>query len=174
MASSLILSPLPTPLGHHRASSWVPCAIQQLPTNYLFYTWQCIYVSAALPICPILSCPSPCPQVHSLCLHLYSCAAKWMIQTNSMTFHLRERKSLVHIVLPLLYEGREFSDFKRRFLYCLLWAKALEEIVWELNLFYCPRLTIFFVTERTWKYVCQLLSMFLEIFQIRTFASEKI
>ena len=31
------------PLGHHRALSWVPCVIQQLPTSYLFYTWQCIY-----------------------------------------------------------------------------------------------------------------------------------
>ena len=24
----------PAPLGHHRSLSWVPCAIQQLPTNY--------------------------------------------------------------------------------------------------------------------------------------------
>ena len=27
----------PTPLGHHRSPSWTPCAIQQLPTSYLFY-----------------------------------------------------------------------------------------------------------------------------------------
>ena len=44
-------------------------------SHYLFYMWQCIYVSATLPICPILSCPPACPQVHSLCLHLYSCSA---------------------------------------------------------------------------------------------------
>ena len=31
-------SPHPTPLGHHRAPSWVPCAVQHLPTSYLFYT----------------------------------------------------------------------------------------------------------------------------------------
>ena len=28
-----------TALGHHRALSWAPCAIQQLPTSYLFYLW---------------------------------------------------------------------------------------------------------------------------------------
>ena len=40
----------PTPLGHHRALSWAPCAIQHLPTSSLFYTWSCIYVNAILPI----------------------------------------------------------------------------------------------------------------------------
>ena len=37
--------PYPTTLGHHRAPGWDPCAIQQLPTSYLFYTWQCLYVN---------------------------------------------------------------------------------------------------------------------------------
>ena len=43
---SLPPTPVPhaTPLGHHRALSWAPCAIQQLPASYLFYTWQRIYV----------------------------------------------------------------------------------------------------------------------------------
>ena len=36
---SLHPPPHPTPLGHHRALSWIPCVIQQLPTSYLFYTW---------------------------------------------------------------------------------------------------------------------------------------
>ena len=31
-------TPNSMPLGHHRASSWAPCAIQ-LPASYLFYTW---------------------------------------------------------------------------------------------------------------------------------------
>ena len=31
--------PHPTHLGHHRAPSWAPCAIQQVPTSYLFHTW---------------------------------------------------------------------------------------------------------------------------------------
>ena len=30
--------PHPTPLSHHRAPIWAPCAIQQLPTSYLFYS----------------------------------------------------------------------------------------------------------------------------------------
>ena len=29
----------PTRLGHHRAWSWAPCALWQLPTSYLFYIW---------------------------------------------------------------------------------------------------------------------------------------
>ena len=29
----------PAPLSHHRALSWAPCAMQQLPTSYLFYIW---------------------------------------------------------------------------------------------------------------------------------------
>ena len=29
----------PTPLDHHRALSWAPCAVQQLPIGYLFDTW---------------------------------------------------------------------------------------------------------------------------------------
>ena len=54
------ISPTPPshPLGHHRAWSWVPCAIEQLPTCYL-YTQECIYVNATLSICPILSFPHP-------------------------------------------------------------------------------------------------------------------
>ena len=31
--------PSPSPLGHHRALSWAPCAIQQVPASSLFCTW---------------------------------------------------------------------------------------------------------------------------------------
>ena len=48
-------------LGHHRASSWAPCATQKLPTSSLFHIWQCVYVSATLPIHPTPSFP--------LCVH---------------------------------------------------------------------------------------------------------
>ena len=49
------LPPLnPIPLGHHRAPSGAPCAIEQLPTNHLFHTRQCIYVGALLPVLPTL------------------------------------------------------------------------------------------------------------------------
>ena len=35
-------------LGRHRALSWAPCAVQQLPSSDLFHTWRCIHVSASL------------------------------------------------------------------------------------------------------------------------------
>ena len=31
----------PNSLGHHRTPSWAPCALQQVTTCYLFYTWSC-------------------------------------------------------------------------------------------------------------------------------------
>ena len=53
------LPPLhPTPLGHHRAPSWAPYAVEQLPTSYLFYTWYCTYVNAPLPVCPTFPFPT--------------------------------------------------------------------------------------------------------------------
>ena len=47
----------PTPLGHHWALSWAPCAIQQLPTSCLLHMWYCVYVRASLSIRPTLSFP---------------------------------------------------------------------------------------------------------------------
>ena len=32
----------PTPLGHHRALNWAPCAIQQLPTSYFTHGKVCV------------------------------------------------------------------------------------------------------------------------------------
>ena len=57
----------PTHLGHHRALSWAPCTIQQVPTSYLFYTWWCIYVNHNLPI----HSPFPPPCFHTSVL--YTC-----------------------------------------------------------------------------------------------------
>ena len=48
-------SPHPTPLGHHRAPSWVPCAIQPHPTSCPFHTWQHICVIATVSVRPTLS-----------------------------------------------------------------------------------------------------------------------
>ena len=60
--------PLPLPLGHHRAPSWVPCAVQGLATSY--FTQGSVHVSV-LPPQFVPPSPSPlCPQVHSL--HLAS------------------------------------------------------------------------------------------------------
>ena len=39
--------PYPTPLGHHRALSWAPCAIEQLPTSYLIL-YMVVYVSQSV------------------------------------------------------------------------------------------------------------------------------
>ena len=47
-------------------------------SHQLFYTWQSIYVKPNLPVHPTLLFP-PCPHVHSLCLHLYSCPANRFI-----------------------------------------------------------------------------------------------
>ena len=47
----------PTPLGHHRAPGWASSVTQQLPTNHLFYTWQCVCVNTGLSTHPTL--PSP-------------------------------------------------------------------------------------------------------------------
>ena len=43
--------PHPTPLGHRRALSWAPCAIQQLPTSYLFYMLWNLYEQGRLVCC---------------------------------------------------------------------------------------------------------------------------
>ena len=73
LPSLLGLPPPPHPphLGHHRAPSWAPCAIQQVPTSYLFYTWWCIYVNPNLPVHPTL--PFPAPRVHMSVL--YACVS---------------------------------------------------------------------------------------------------
>ena len=50
--------PHPTPLGHHRALSWTPCAIQQLPTSYQI-SHSVVYI--CLSYSPNLSHPPlPC------------------------------------------------------------------------------------------------------------------
>ena len=37
--ATLPLTLHPFSIGHHRALSWAPCAIQHFPTSYLFCTW---------------------------------------------------------------------------------------------------------------------------------------
>ena len=50
----------PSPLGHHRALSRVPCASQQVLISYLIYTQYCIYVSLNLPFHPTDPSPTTC------------------------------------------------------------------------------------------------------------------
>ena len=73
---------LSTRLGHPRALSWAPQAMQPLPASYLLHTAVCICQSYS----PNLShhpppAASPCPQVCSLLLHLSSCSANRLICT---------------------------------------------------------------------------------------------
>ena len=72
--------PYPTSLGHRKAQSGSPCAMLLLPTRQLFYMRLCIYVNATLTS-PQIRLPTPCPQVHSLYLPLYSCPATRFIST---------------------------------------------------------------------------------------------
>ena len=51
---SLPPSPPTHPSKLSQTQDWVPC-FKQLPTSYVFYTWQCICFSAALSVCPALS-----------------------------------------------------------------------------------------------------------------------
>ena len=81
----------PTPLGRPKALSWAPCAVHQLRTSYLFYTWQCVCQrrSLSLPHPPLplvstwpLSVSAslflPCREVHQyhfprfhICVFIY-------------------------------------------------------------------------------------------------------
>ena len=63
----------PIHLGHHRAPSWAPCAVQQLPTGYQFYTWQWIYVNPNIPVHLTPATLSPCVCSLRLQIHSYSC-----------------------------------------------------------------------------------------------------
>ena len=50
IASTSLPPPASKPLGHCRAPSWIPCAIQLPPANYLFYSRWCKYISACYTI----------------------------------------------------------------------------------------------------------------------------
>ena len=68
----------PIPTHPHRAPSWAPCATQQLPTSYLLYTWQCIYVNLTLP--------PPLTSYFPFCVHMsifYICVSIPGMQTDS-------------------------------------------------------------------------------------------
>ena len=70
----------PSHLGHHRALSRVPCAIQQDYISYLFYTQQCIYVIPNFPIHPTPPSPPWYPYICSLYLCIYFCK-NWLFET---------------------------------------------------------------------------------------------
>ena len=83
-------APYPIPLAGHKAPSWSSCARQLLATSY--FTFGSVYMSILLfhfiPAYPFLS---PCPQVHSLPLRLYSSPAPRFIRTILFLFFFRFR-----------------------------------------------------------------------------------
>ena len=83
--------PYPTPLCHQTALSWAPCAIQQVPTSYLFYTWY-IYHTVYISILISQFIPPPFP----LCVHMFilyicgsSCCANGFNYTMFLDFTRR-------------------------------------------------------------------------------------
>ena len=71
--------PTSQPSQASQSPGWAPCVItQQLPTSYLFYTGQCIYVSATFPVCPTLSFLSCVPESV-----LYTCTSIPALQIGS-------------------------------------------------------------------------------------------
>ena len=80
----------PSHLGHHRALSRVPWAIQQVLISYLFYTQyqQCIYDNPNLPVHPTSPFPPWYPYVCSLHLCLYFCFVNKIEYANFFRFHI--------------------------------------------------------------------------------------
>ena len=80
----------PSNLGHHRALSRVPHAIQQVLISYLFYTQyqQCIYVNPNLPIHPTLPFTPWYPYICSLRLCLYFFFVNKIVYTNFFRFYI--------------------------------------------------------------------------------------
>ena len=52
------------------------------------FTFGSVYMSMLLSHRSSFPSPTPCPQVHSLCLHLYSCPATRFISTIIFRFHI--------------------------------------------------------------------------------------
>ena len=76
--SIIYIYPLPLEPSHQPSASHLSetelnsLCYTAASTSVLFHTRQ-YYVSATLSILPTFPFPPLCPQVHSLCLHLYSC-----------------------------------------------------------------------------------------------------
>ena len=83
---SCISLPPALPIPHlqvvtkHRADLPLLCSCFPLA---IYFTFGSVYMSMPLPhFVPAYPSPSPCPQVHSLHLHLYSCPAPRFFRTN--------------------------------------------------------------------------------------------
>ena len=91
ISSLLCLPPaLPIPpiqvVTKHRADLPVLCGC--FP-RAIYFTFGSVNMSMSLShFVPAYPSPSPCPQAHSLCWHLYSCPAPRFSRTFIFTFHI--------------------------------------------------------------------------------------
>ena len=82
---TLPISPLQV-VTKHQADLPVKCGRFPLP---IYLTFGSVYMSMPLShFIPAYTSPSPCPQVHSLHLHLYSCPAPCSSETFFFRFHI--------------------------------------------------------------------------------------
>lgn len=92
--SLLCLSPTPpllhpTPEGHHRAPSCAPCAIQHLPTGYLFLSVYKVYVSMLLfCIHPTPLSPSPIKSTIPVSTSVWLCPEDRFINTIFLSIYI--------------------------------------------------------------------------------------
>ena len=108
----------------HRADPAVLCSCFPLA---IYFTFGSVYISMLLSnFFPAYPSPSPCPQVHSLCLRLYSCPAPssfrfdGQIKTFTDKQKLREfstpKSALQQMLKELLQAGntREGKDLQKQ------------------------------------------------------------
>ena len=103
--SSLLHLPLTLPIPplqvvtKHQADLPVLCSC--FP-QAIYFIFDSVYMSMILShFVPAYTCLSPCPQVHSLCLHLYSCPAPTFIRT--FFFFLDSIYMSSHMVFVFLF-----------------------------------------------------------------------
>ena len=79
----------------HRTDLPVLCGCFPLAT---YFTFRSVYMSMSLShFVPANPSPSPCPQVHSLCLHLYSCPAPRFFRTRKWILELLLHKTYLFV-----------------------------------------------------------------------------
>ena len=94
---TLVIPPLQV-VTKHQADLSVLCGCFPLA---IYFTFGSVYMSMLLSqFVPAYPYPSPCPQVHSLCLHLYSCPAPRFIRT---IFFLDSIYMCQHTVFDFLF-----------------------------------------------------------------------
>ena len=110
-------------LGHRKALSLSPCAMLLLPTSQLFYIRYCIHVNATLTL-PQLRPPTPCHQVHSLCLPLYSCLATRFISFEGEVKSKYRWSDIYHVLGTCVFSSSS-HDNPERYLFLFPWLLVI-------------------------------------------------